>query len=284
MTTEQMIFYSSGERWQVRGIVSDLIRERGLLLDFFLRHLRARYRNAMMGFLWAIIHPLLLTLILLFVFVVVFQTNARGNLRQSAMEILTKVIFWQYLASSVLSGMQSLIENQNLIKKTSFSREILPLAASFNCLVNLGIGMIVLLGAHVLLIGTPPWSCLWIPLVFCGEFLLTLGTMLLVSALNVRYRDTGYLVEIGLTFGFYASPVLYPLEWVQNSLSRAPMLLNLYYINPVVGYLDMYQKLISGVALEFSNKMMWPVVCSIAVLLIGAVVFRKMSATFADYL
>lgn len=278
------IVYSSTRQGLARRIVPDLVRDRGLLWDFVSRQLRARYRNAMMGFLWAILQPLLLTLILTFVFMILFQMGGRANVRQTAVEILGKLIFWQFLAAGMLTGVQSLIENQNLIKKTCFSREILPVAAVINCAVNLLIGFVVLVCVHLALIGAPHGSVLFMPVVFTGQLALVLGLTLLVSSLNVRYRDVGYLLDVALTFGFYASPVLYPLEWVRLTLGEGSIVFRLYSVNPMVGYLETYRCALSGGPLCASGALLWSVVCSATALAAGAVVFRRLSPTFADYL
>ncbi len=278
------IVYASNSQWCVRRIIPDLIRNRGLLYDFVFRQLKGRYGNAFMGFLWAFLHPLLLTVILVFVFTIVFQSGVRGDIGQSAVDILGKLVFWQFLAATVLGGTQSLIENQNLIKKTCFPREILPLAASVNAMVNLAIGLVVVFGAHFAFLGLPSVTVLWMPIVFFGELLLALGVTFLIAGLNVRYRDFGYLAEIGLTFGFYASPVLYPLDWVQRGLDRHPELMSLYSLNPMVAYLDAYQNLLRGTLPAFSLSLLWSVLLSGVVFVVGAIVFRRLSATFADYL
>lgn len=278
------IVYSSTRQGLARRIVPDLVRDRGLLWDFVSRQLRARYRNAMMGFLWAILQPLLLTLILTFVFTILFQMGGRANVRQTAVEILGKLIFWQFLAAGMLTGVQSLIEHQNLIKKTSFSREVLPIAAVINCAVNLLIGFVVLVCVHLALIGALHGSVLFVPVVFTGQLALVLGLTLLVSSLNVRYRDVGYLLDVALTFGFYASPVLYPLEWVRLTLGEESLVFRLYCVNPMVGYLETYRCALSGVPLCAPGPLLWSVVCSATALAGGAVVFRRLSPTFADYL
>lgn len=286
--------YSSSAQGAVARILPDILRHRGLLRDLISKDLRARYRNAMAGFLWAVLQPLLFTLILAFVFTVVFQVGGRGGIRQSALEILSKLIFWQFFATALAAAANALIDNRDLVKKVQFPRELIPLAAIANALVNLAIGFGVLLVVQTVMTGPPPpIAFLVLPFILLIELALVCGLGLLVAAANVHFRDTAYLLEILLTFGFYASPVLYPMAWVGPRFAEIPAIRDaglgawletIYALNPMAGLLTACSDLILDGRLPALALIASPILWAGAALLIGGCVFRRLSPLFADHL
>ena len=276
------LVYSSADQGRVGRIVPDLLRYRGLLRDLVSKELRARYRNAMIGFLWAVLHPLLMTLILTFVFSVVVRFEHDG--RPAALYILSGLIFWQFLAAGIGEATRSLIDSQELVKKVHFPRETIPLAAILNCLVNLAIGLAVYVAVFLVLAREIPWGLAYIPLVFAIQFVLVIGVSLLTASANVYYHDVIYLTEVVLTFGFYASPILYPLEMVQQRLGIDSLAYRIYTLNPMVGLLTGYREALLDGQFPGLMPLLWPVACAGFFLIVGVVVFRRCSPVFADHL
>lgn len=282
--------YKSASQGQVSRVIPDLIRYRGLLRDLVSKGLRARFRNAAMGLVWAALQPLLMTLVLTFVFTLLFNAGGRGGVRQTALDILSKIIFWQFFSASLLAGVHSILYDQELVKKNYFPREVLPLSALGQTVVNLAVGLLVFVAAHIFLTGTAPaLTAVFVPVVFAIELTLIVGLVLLFGALNVFYQDVGFFVEVALTFGFYASPVLYAYEDVPRLAQAADnpvirLLARAYPANPMAGILTAYQDaLVDGAAPAWSS-LAWPAVCAGAVLVLGVTVFRRLSPYFADRL
>jgi lipopolysaccharide transport system permease protein len=280
------IIYTDIHQGQVSRIIPELIRHRGLLGDFISKDLRARYRNAMIGFAWAILQPLLMTLILTLVFTLIGgRTGATGTSpSDAAILILCGLVPWQLFSSGVLSATHSLVENQHLIKKVHFPREILPLAAIANCLINFLIGFVLLVLACVAVGGTLGPALLWIPIVLVVELCLLTGLGLLLSALNVQYRDVLNIAEIGLMFGFYATPVFYPLSFVEQFAAGRPWISFLYFANPMTGIVSTFREAVMRNAAPEISMLLWPAVCGIVLLALGAIVFRRKAPLFADHL
>ncbi len=287
------VVYTSSQQGQVLRVFAELRRSRGLLADLVSKELRGRYRNAMMGLLWAVLQPLLMTLILTFVFTVLFSSGGRGEIVQSALQILSKLIFWQFLATALLLATQSPIDNQELIKKVHFPRETIPLATVCNCLVNLGIGFVVLIVVHFILEGPIQAGIIWVPLLFAIQLTMVVGLALLLSAANVFSRDVTHILEIVLTFGFYASPVLYPLEFAKKGLGVIHEMVGfgdpgvwskLYMLNPMAGLLEAYQQAIVGGWLDEPGLLIWPTIFAAGSLAVGVYVFRRSAPVFADHL
>lgn len=284
--------YSSAQQWGLDRVVPDLIRSRGLLWDLVWKDLRARYRNTIMGFVWAVLQPLMLMLILTFVFSVIFPGKVEGvdggSDHPFHVTLLCGLIFWQFFATSLGRCTNSLLDNHDLVKKVYFPREVVPIAAMGNAVVNLLIGFVVLLIIHLLAGGSLGLGIVWLPIIFAIQFTLILGLALLCSSLNVYYRDVAYMVDVVLTLGFYATPLFYPLafvrDWAAGVGTYGQPLLTLYMMNPMVGFVEAYRQcILDGVTPDLA-LLAWPAVCAVVFLFVGAWVFRRNAPVLADYL
>ena len=283
--------YTNTNQRDVLRIIPDLVRARQLLRDLVWKDLRARYRYAVMGFLWAIIEPLAFTLILTFVFAFVLFDKAalvRGDGGPPfAVTLLCALVFWQYMATALNTATLSLVDNHNLVKKVHFPREVVPLASIIFPVVNLGIGFALLLVAHVVLGGTLGFSLVWFPLVFGIQFALTAGLALLFSCGHVHYRDVGNTVNVALVVGFYASPVFYQVDFLSRAVERGSLpawAYTLYMMNPMAGLLTAYRQILFDQRFPDILLLLWPALLALLFLLVGAVVFRKAAPTLSDHL
>jgi len=266
-------------------LVPDLIRSRALLRDLVSKDLRARYRNAAIGFLWAILQPVLMMLILTFVFGFLLKNfmpeRATGKSHTFAVYLLCGLVPWQFLALSLGNSVSSLVVNPDLIKKVYFPRETIPLAAILNNVLNLLIGFATLLVVMAVLEGVDSIGIglLWAPLIFGIQFVLIVGLSLLFSALNVRFRDFSYLVEVALALGFYATPIFYELPSTIN-----PWLYRVYMLNPMADLVMAYRQAILDNQFPDLFYVAWPAAVAAGFLVLGIMVFRRFTPTFADYL
>jgi len=280
--------YTSTQQRSFGRILPDLIANRGLLRDVVWKELRARYRNAMMGFLWAVLQPVLMMLILTFVFKYLLgeRLAAKGLPSESMTPefLLCGIVAWQFLSMAMMSGTNSLIESGELIKKVHFPREIIPIAAVVNCLVNLVIGFVTLLVVLCALRGISALGVglLYVPFLFMIQFAMAIGLALLLSALNVYYRDVAYMIDVMLAFGFYATPIFYPPSMVSHRLGAVAF--QIYMLNPMANLITAYREALLDN--HFAEPLLWirPLAFACVVVLAGACVFRRNAPTFADYL
>jgi ABC-type polysaccharide/polyol phosphate export permease len=269
----------------------DLVRARELLFDLVWKDIRIRYRYAALGFFWAVLEPLLLMLVLTFVFSVVFRMDLGGRALGygagfDAVFILTGLLAWQFLSTSLTAAATALVQGENLVTKVNFPREILPLAAVGTSLVNLGIGFVLLLVLRTILVGWPPATILWLAPVFAIELMLVVGLALTLSTLNMTFRDVAYITGAALLFGFYATPVFYQAGIVNDALAEqgAPWLYTLYAANPMVGLIGAYREaLLFGNPPSFAH-LAWPLAASAGTLAFGTALFRRRAGTLADQL
>jgi ABC-type polysaccharide/polyol phosphate export permease len=280
--------YTSTQQRSFGRILPDLIANRGLLRDVVWKDLRARYRNAMMGFLWAVLQPVLMMLILTFVFKYLLgeRLAAKGLPSESVTPefLLCGIVAWQFLSMAMMSGASSLLESGELIKKVHFPREIIPIAAVVNCLVNLVIGFVTLLVVLCALRGISALGVglLYVPFLFMIQFAMVIGLALLLSALNVYYRDVAYMIDVMLAFGFYATPIFYPPSMVSHHLGAVAF--QIYMLNPMANLITAYREALLDN--HFAEPLLWirPLAFACVVVLAGAYVFRRNAPTFADYL
>lgn len=281
------VIYDSRVERQLWRIIPDMIRARQLLFDLVWKDLRVKYRYAMMGFLWAVIEPLAFTLILTFVFAFVLVDRAALLDADSgppfAVMLLCGLIFWQYFSTSIATATTSIVANKNLVKKVRFTREVIPIATCCMPLVQLSVGFVMLLVAHLCLGGSIGISLIYFPVLFGVQFALVIGISLFLSCGHTYFRDVGNSVNVLLLFGFYGSPVFYPVELVYSD--RLPdWIPYVYMANPMAGLLTAYRQILFDQRFPDMTLLLWPVCCAIIAVLVGALVFRRHAATMADQL
>jgi ABC-type polysaccharide/polyol phosphate export permease len=284
---EPSVYTSTTER-RLSRIVPDLIRSRELLLDLIRKDLRVRYRYAAMGFLWAVLEPVALMLILTFVFGYVLGGKVAfarvPGAPSYAVDLLCALVFWQFLATTLTSATSSLVDNRNLVQKLRFTREIIPMAVVGYGLVNLGIGFIVLLLVHVFMGGSLSLALFWFPIIFTIQLVLVTGLALLLSAAHVFFRDIGYIVGVAVVFGFYATPVFYRLEFVLQSDFLGPWTRTLYLANPMAELITAYRQILFEQRFPDTWLLAWPGCAAVLLLIAGVILFRRSAPVFSDHL
>ena len=278
--------------WRVfHDAMRDLIRARELLWDLVWKDLRVRYRYAAMGFLWAILEPLLMTLILTFVFSVVFRyrpgADALDPETPFAIFLLCGLIFWQFLSRSVSEGTKSLSANRQLVGKVSFPREIIPYASVGVNLVNLGIGLAIFLGLHLILGGALGATALLAAPILLVQLVLIMGLALLLSCFNVFFRDVEYMTDVALVFGFYASPIFYDPSLVRAIADDMPQLawvVQFYMLNPMACLITAYRDVLLNQQAPQWQHIAWPAFLAVVMFAAGLAFFRRYAGRIADHL
>lgn len=190
-------------------IVHDVRTYRELMLEFARRDIRIRYKQAVMGFGWAIFMPILIVLSGVVVRVAMGEASGASVGRLDIAAIAIKGIGWAFFAGAVTFGTVVLTANHNLIAKVFFPREVLPLAAVLAQSFDTSIGMLALAALLPFLGVTFHATLLWVPLLLVILFLFTTGTVIFLSCANLFFRDVKYIVQVMLTFGILFTPVFY---------------------------------------------------------------------------
>jgi len=207
-----------------------LPRHWDLLIALATKEIRVRYKQSVMGFLWAILLPLLIVA----AGVVVREAMtfvSGGATSPSLLPILVKSAPWAFFVSSLRFGTESLVKHSNLVTKVYFPRQVVPYAAVLAALFDFCVaGSLVALALAVAGVGVSP-QLVWVPPLIVLLVMLTTGAVLLLSCANLFFRDVRYLVESFLTFGVFFTPVFFEARMFQR---WAPMLL----LNPIGALLE----------------------------------------------
>ena len=249
-----------------------------LLYLLSVRDLTVRYRQTIVGVGWAILNPLLLTLVLTVFFGVLGRIGPTGV--PYAPFLLGALIMWRFFESALGRTSDSLVANVGLLDKVAFPRFVLPMASVLSPLVDLAIGMVVLAGVMLFYRVTPLAEIALFPFYLLVTLLTALGMGLWLAGLNAHYRDISHILQVTLRLGFYATPVLYSLELVPEKYHL------LYSINPMVPVIVATRHALCGrfEAIPDATMGMWAVSLTVTmvVLVSGIFVFNRLEKRVAD--
>ncbi len=256
-----------------RRTVSDIWAYRELLYFFIWRDIKVRYKQTLLGAGWAIIQPLMTTV----VFTIFF-----GHLAKVPSDGLPYPVFslmalvpWTYFASALAGCSTSLSGYQHIISKVYFPRLIIPIGAVIAPLVDFAIGFVILIGFMMWYRITPGPSIVWLPALMLLALATAASVGVWLAALNVRYRDVRYVVPFVVQLWMFATPVAYPASLVPARWRAV------YGLNPMAGVIEGFRWALAGGP---APGVITVVSAAVVVVLIagGAIYFRRLEGTFAD--
>ena len=269
--------------------IKETIRYRDLIGLFVKRDFTAQYKQTVLGPLWAIIQPLLTTV----VFTVIFGSLAglttadvSGSFAIPAfLFYMSGNICWNYFSSTLNATSNTFLSNRRIMGKVYFPRLVSPIAAAFSKLVSFGIqfGLFLTFWAFYFMRGgtsiriTP--AVLLVPLTVLQMMLLSVGCGIIISSVTTKYRDLAMLVGFGLQLWQYASPIAYGLELVSG---RIPNLMWLYMLNPVTPIITTFRYAVFGFG--YFNLGFYAISWLITLMLffVGLILFSRIERTFMD--
>jgi lipopolysaccharide transport system permease protein len=253
----------------------DLWRYRELFYVLAWRDISVRYKQTVIGILWALIQPFLTMIIFTIIFGHLAKMPSTGV--PYPLLVFAGILPWQFFSSSLSGASQSLVGNANLISKVYFPRLIIPASAVVTALVDFLISFALMGATMVWYQEWPTWRILLLPVFVLVAFITALGPGLLITALNVKYRDFRYIIPFLLQLGIYVSPV----GW--SSSAVPPEWRLLYSLNPMVGVIDGFRWALLGGQNEINVPGLLLSLGVTALLLwAGIAYFRRMERSFAD--
>jgi len=252
----------------------ELYRYRDLILTLVARDLKVRYRRSAIGFVWTMLQPLLMMLVLN----VVFSTLFRFNIPNYKVYVLAGLLFWNFFSQSIVASMNSLRGNAQLLQKLPVPKAVFPLATVLSGVVNLVFAFLPLLGL-LLWTGHPVTPALFfLPVSILLAALFTLGAGLLLAPLAVFFHDVVELINVLLTAVMYLTPIIYPKEIVP------PHLLWIVRFNPLRSILEVFRDPIFLAKVPPLSHLTVSVVIAALALAVGAWAFRNTSDRIPFYI
>ena len=253
---------------------NDLWRYRELFYILAWRDVSVRYKQTAIGVTWALLRPFLAMVI----FTVVFGRIAKlpSNGIPYPILVFAAMLPWQFFANSLAEASGSLVANTNLISKVYFPRLIIPAGAVITSLVDLLISAALLGVLMIWFRFMPDWRLLTLPFFTLMAFLAALGPGLLLTALNVKYRDFRYVIPFIVQFGLFVSPVGFSSDVIPANWRLA------YSLNPIVGVIDGFRWAICRGAPIYLPGFALSMLVITLFLILGIWYFRKTEKTFAD--
>jgi lipopolysaccharide transport system permease protein len=240
------------------------------------RDVAVQYKQSAIGVLWAVIRPLLTALVFTGIFGSLAGLPSEGSAPYPIL-VMARMLPWFLFSTVLASSSNSLVASANLICKVYFPRLIVPASTCLVALVDFAVTLVVLFAMMLLYGFLPDWRILFLPLFVALALLAALGPALILTALNVKYRDFRFIVPFVVQFGLYVSPVGFSSSVIPEKWRL------LYSLNPVVGVIDGFRWSILAGEAELDLRAFGLSVAMTTVLLaLGTKVFRSTEKTFAD--
>lgn len=258
----------------------DLWRYRELLYILAWRDIAVRYKQTVIGVLWALLQPFAQMLVMVVIFSKLAKLPSEGGAPYAVM-VFAAMLPWQFFAAAVAASSGSIVNNANLISKVYFPRLIVPIAAVVTSLVDFLVAFAILVALMLWYGYAPGWRILALPAFMLLAIAAAAGPGLLITALNTQYRDFRFVIPFIVQFGLYISPVGFSSAVVRERFGEAVFLL--YSLNPMVGVIEGFRwAILGGDATLHIPALLLSIFLSAAFLALGLAYFRRMERSFAD--
>jgi ABC-2 type transport system permease protein len=254
-------------------LLRDTYRYRELIWALALKELTLRYKRSVLGFVWALLNPMLLMLVL----TVVFSTIIRMKVEHYPVFVLSMLLPWTFFSQSVSYASESIVGNADLIKKVRVAKLVFPVAALVSNMINLLLSLIPLV-LIVLVTGQPfHWTWIYLPVPLLALILATMGATFFFAAANVYYRDVAHIVQIVLQVWFYVTPIIYSLDFfpaqyrIFFKLNPLLYVMNGFRLSVYYGMLPTWESVVASFA------------CGFTALFVGFKIFQSRQDEFVFY-
>lgn len=248
---------------------------RELLFNMARREITQRYKQSILGYAWVILNPLFQLLVMTFVFSTIFRISSFSV--PYIVFLMVGLLPWNFFAQSLGSASNALVGNSQLITKIYFPREILVFGTIMAKIVDFFYSCLVLIPFFIYFHVSLNWQALWVIPIFIIQLIFTAALSLLISALNLFYRDIQYLLTLIISLWFYVTPVLYPVEQFPQKYRF------IFAFNPMSVIINAYRQTVLGGGAPNLNSLGIAAVTSILFYLIAYLIFKKSEGEFADY-
>lgn len=252
--------------------IKEIYQYRELLKNLTIKELKLKYKNSAIGFFWSFLNPLMMLVIYSYAFKLVMRIKVPNY----SVYILSGLLPWIFLQTSISISTMSIVNNAGLIKKVYFPREIIPLSVVFSNFINFLMTLAVLfLGILYFKVGLS-WALIALPIMLLILLVFASGLGLLLSAYTVTYRDIAHLVEVVFMGWFYLTPIVYPFSLIPENYKK-------YLIwNPMTPIIEGFHDILLNHKFPDLKTIVISSGLAIFFLVLGFVVFRKREVNFAE--
>jgi lipopolysaccharide transport system permease protein len=256
--------------------LKELWEYRELFYFFTWRDVKVKYKQTVLGFLWAILQPLFMTLV--FTLFLGDSIKEKTDLKiPYPVFALSGMLLWGIFSGGMSNAANSMVNNANIIKKIYFPRLIIPISAILVALVDFFIALIIFIVAlFIYKVDINYTAILLLPLSLVITCLSAMGVGTLLAALNIKFRDVRYIIPFLVQGLMFLAPVLYPVKISDNEFVKSVLKLN-----PMSGALELLRTVFTGYEADM-NTVWISLASSIIIFIIGIVYFRKTESYFAD--
>ena len=257
-------------------------RYRDLLRMYVKRDIITFYKQTILGPMWFFIQPIMTTIMFMFVFGGIAGISTDGV--PQAVFYLAGLVCWNYFADCLTKCSDTFNANQQIFGKVYFPRLIVPFSIVISNMVKMGIQLVLFLVVYAyyfIVLGTFEinWTIVLFPVLLLMLASLGLGFGLVISSLTTKYRDLRFLITFGVQLWMYATPVIYPLSVMKQNY---PDKIWVIVANPLTEIIETFIFCFTGVGVFEWNYLLYSFVMSIAVLLLGIIVFNRVQKNFMD--
>jgi ABC-type polysaccharide/polyol phosphate export permease len=255
-------------------LFKEISRYRELIWALALKDLRVRYKRSVLGFLWALLNPLFMMIIL----TVVFSAIMNRQIDQYAVFLLVAILPWTFFSQALSYSVESIVGNGELLKKIYIAKSVFPVAAVLANLINFLLSLIPLIILLAALRFPFHWTWVYLPFPLICLIAFTLGFGFFCAAANVFFRDVSHIIQIVLTAWFYCSPIIFSLDDLPEKYRI------LFRLNPMLYILNGFRLSVYYGMLPSVQSAAMSLACGLIFLILGYMVFRRYQDKFVYYL
>ena len=256
------------------NVFKEIYNYRELLKTNIKKEIRGKYKGSWLGVLWTFLNPLLMLAVYAFVFPYILRVNVDNY----TIFMIVALIPWNFFTTAIQSGTGSVVANGNILKKVYFPREIIPISITTSQLVNFLITCIIM--AVFIIFSGVGFSvhALLFPFLVLIQYILILGLTFILSALTVFVRDIDHFVSVILMLGFYATPIVYQGEMLPKKFQI------FLKLNPMAQLVEAYRSILYYHRMpDMTMLVIWGL-GSVALLVVGYLIFKKLEKSFVEEL
>jgi len=253
---------------------SELFTYKELMKNLVYRDLKIKYKESILGIIWSLLNPLLM----LIIYTLAFQFIIRLNVNNFPLFFIIALLPWNFLVASMSMTVSSIVDNSPLIQKVYFPREVIVLSIVISNLIQYIITLIILVPALLYFKVPVSEKLIMMPLLIVLQTLFISGLCYIFSVLYVFFRDMKHIVDVIIIVWFWLTPIVYPLEMVQNR----PEIMPVYMLNPMAVFISSFRNILMYDSWPTLNMVLRLVVSSLVMFFAGRYFFLKYENRFSE--